>query len=36
MMRQGFIPYDREWWHFRLGQEPYPNRAFDFPIPPRS
>ncbi len=35
MVRQGFVPYDREWWHFRLAHEPYPNRVFDFPIPPR-
>jgi zinc D-Ala-D-Ala dipeptidase len=35
MVRQGFVPYDREWWHFRLAREPYPNRVFDFPIPPR-
>jgi D-alanyl-D-alanine dipeptidase len=34
MVRQGFVPYDREWWHFRLAQEPHPNRVFDFPIPP--
>jgi len=32
MMRQGFVPYDGEWWHFRLAREPYPNRMFDFPI----
>lgn len=35
MKRQGFINYDKEWWHFTLGDEPYPKRAFDFPIVPR-
>jgi zinc D-Ala-D-Ala dipeptidase len=33
MVRFGFIPYDREWWHFRLADEPFPDRIFDFPIP---
>lgn len=35
MVRHGFVPYDREWWHFRLRSEPFPGRSFDFPIPPR-
>ena len=35
MVRYGFVPYDREWWHFRLADQPFPGRAFDFPIPPR-
>ncbi len=35
MTRQGFVNYDKEWWHFTLGGEPYPKRAFDFPIVPR-
>ena len=34
MMRHGFLPYEREWWHFRLADQPFPGRAFDFPIPP--
>lgn len=35
MVRYGFAPYEREWWHFRLTDQPFPNHAFDFPIPPR-
>ncbi len=32
MIRRGFIPYDKEWWHFTLRNEPYPDQAFDVPI----
>jgi len=32
MLRHGFAPYAREWWHFSLRDEPYPERIFDFPI----
>jgi zinc D-Ala-D-Ala dipeptidase len=28
----GFNSYDREWWHYTLKHEPYPNSYFDFPI----
>ncbi|QQQ73908.1 D-Ala-D-Ala dipeptidase VanX [Saccharothrix sp. 6-C] len=28
----GFRSYDREWWHYALADEPYPDRYFDFPI----
>ncbi len=28
----GFRPYDREWWHYTLRDEPYPDTFFDFPI----
>jgi D-alanyl-D-alanine dipeptidase len=28
----GFASYDREWWHYTLKHEPYPNTYFDFPI----
>jgi D-alanyl-D-alanine dipeptidase len=28
----GFDSYDREWWHYTLKYEPYPNTYFDFPI----
>ena len=28
----GFINYPKEWWHFTLRPEPYPNRYFDFTI----
>jgi D-alanyl-D-alanine dipeptidase len=29
----GFDRYDREWWHYGLRDEPYPDTYFDFPIP---
>jgi zinc D-Ala-D-Ala dipeptidase len=32
MLRGGFQNYYREWWHFTLSDEPYPNTCFDFPI----
>jgi D-alanyl-D-alanine dipeptidase len=32
MKRRGFEPYDKEWWHFTLAHEPYPNTYFDFPV----
>jgi D-alanyl-D-alanine dipeptidase len=32
MARAGFVPYAKEWWHFQLGNEPFPGQAFDFPI----
>ena len=33
LMRQaGFKPYHKEWWHFSLGQEPYPKRYFNFVV----
>lgn len=28
----GFTPYDCEWWHYTLDDEPYPDTYFDFPI----
>ena len=28
----GFDPYDREWWHYTLKHEPYPQSYFDFAI----
>jgi D-alanyl-D-alanine dipeptidase len=28
----GFNSYDREWWHYTLAHEPYPNTYFDFPV----
>jgi zinc D-Ala-D-Ala dipeptidase len=44
MRRFGFRSYWREWWHFELVDEPFPQQSFDFPIvarpppagPPRS
>ncbi|MEM9682592.1 MAG: M15 family metallopeptidase, partial [Pseudomonadota bacterium] len=32
MMLNGFVPYFREWWHFRLKDEPFPDTYFDFPL----
>jgi D-alanyl-D-alanine dipeptidase len=32
MRRGGFRPYDREWWHFTLSHEPFPDTYFDFPV----
>jgi D-alanyl-D-alanine dipeptidase len=32
MTKHGFKPYPKEWWHFTLGNEPYPDRYFDFPV----
>ncbi|MFE3250321.1 D-Ala-D-Ala dipeptidase VanX [Streptomyces sp. NPDC059209] len=28
----GFRAYDREWWHYTLRDEPYPDTYFDFPV----
>jgi zinc D-Ala-D-Ala dipeptidase len=28
----GFRPYDKEWWHFTLNNEPFPDTYFDFPV----
>ena len=32
MLRHGFKPYDSEWWHFTLRNEPYPDTYFTFPV----
>ncbi|MFH4967942.1 M15 family metallopeptidase [Gaetbulibacter sp. M240] len=32
MMKHGFRNYPKEWWHFTLKNEPFPNDYFDFPI----
>ena len=32
MVRNGFEPYECEWWHFTLADEPYPNTYFSFPV----
>ena len=32
MMRGGFRPYDKEWWHYTLADEPFPDTYFDFPV----
>ncbi len=32
MLNNGFKPYDNEWWHFTLQNEPFPKTYFNFPI----
>lgn len=32
METEGFKSYDKEWWHFTLEKEPFPDTYFDFPI----
>lgn len=32
MLQNGFIPYNKEWWHFTLKSEPYPKTYFNFPV----
>ena len=32
MEKHGFKSYPKEWWHFTLEKEPYPNTYFDFPV----
>ena len=32
MIENGFKPYDNEWWHFTLKNEPFPNTYFNFLI----
>ncbi|NLB89609.1 MAG: M15 family metallopeptidase [Clostridiales bacterium] len=32
METSGFLPYEKEWWHFSLAKEPYPDTYFDFDI----
>jgi zinc D-Ala-D-Ala dipeptidase len=32
MRRRGFRGYDKEWWHFTLRGEPFPDMYFDFPV----
>ena len=28
----GFTPYENEWWHYTLTEEPYPDTYFDFAV----
>jgi D-alanyl-D-alanine dipeptidase len=30
--RVGFVYYSKEWWHFTLRNEPYPEKYFNFPV----
>jgi D-alanyl-D-alanine dipeptidase len=32
MRRHGFRGYDKEWWHFTLRGEPFPDTYFNFPV----
>lgn len=32
MLAHGFKPYECEWWHFTLANEPYPDTYFTFPL----
>lgn len=32
MQKHGFQPYDKEWWHYTLIDEPFPDTYFDFPV----
>ena len=36
MTKNGFVPIDCEWWHFTLGDEPFPDTYFEFPVTPDS
>ncbi len=32
MGKHGFAPYEQEWWHYTLENEPHPNTYYDFPV----
>jgi zinc D-Ala-D-Ala dipeptidase len=32
MTKHGFVNFYKEWWHFTLKNEPFPNTYFDFPV----
>jgi D-alanyl-D-alanine dipeptidase len=32
MEKHGFQSYEKEWWHFTLEDEPYPDTYFNFPV----
>ena len=32
MVRNGFVPYECEWWQFTRENEPYPDTYFSFPV----
>lgn len=32
MSKYGFKAYSKEWWHYTLRDEPFPNRYFDFNV----
>ncbi|CAF4344555.1 unnamed protein product, partial [Adineta steineri] len=32
MEQAGFVNYAKEWWHYTLKNEPFPNTYFDFDV----
>lgn len=32
MIKHGFRLYTKEWWHYTLNKEPFPETYFDFPV----
>lgn len=32
MQKYGFVPYEKEWWHFTYKNEPFPNYYFNFVV----
>jgi D-alanyl-D-alanine dipeptidase len=32
MVKHGFKPYNKEWWHYTLKDEPHPKKYFDFDV----
>jgi D-alanyl-D-alanine dipeptidase len=32
MEQAGFINYQKEWWHYTLQNEPFPETYFDFDV----
>lgn len=32
MVKQSFKPYTKEWWHYTLKNEPFPNKYFNFDV----
>ena len=32
MTKYGFVNFYKEWWHYTLKNEPFPNTYFDFPV----
>ena len=32
MVKSGFRPYQNEWWHYTLVNEPFPDTYFDCPV----
>ncbi len=32
MEKNGFVNYEKEWWHYTLKKEPYPNDYFDIDV----